>query len=313
MLDEDSAALVRRLRDLNPPRTETLSPLQARAAMAAARKARALVPLLIHEVRDLELGTEMNHIVARLYRPNAQPHLPLLVFFHGGGWVLGDLESHDILCRRLAVAGETNVLAVDYRLAPENKFPSAIEDAVAAVDWAFAHAGELQVNAERIMVGGDSAGGNLAAVVAHERRNNNKPRLECQILIYPATDLACASPSYQIAEEGLPVLGTTMIWFRDHYLVEPFQKEDWRASPLRAPDFSDLPPAYVLTVGYDPLSDEGRTYARKLLDGGVSVVHRHYPGQIHGFLSMGPELPTTETAIAELGAYMRGRSAVERR
>ncbi|NKM57730.1 alpha/beta hydrolase [Agrobacterium larrymoorei] len=308
MLDEDSAALVRGLRSLNIPRTETLTPLQARAAMAAARRARAPLPVPMDEVRDLDLGKEKNHIAGRLYRPNAQRDLPLLVFFHGGGWVLGDLESHDLLCRRLALAGKTNVLAVDYRLAPENKFPSAIEDAIEAVDWAFAHAGELQVNVARIMVGGDSAGGNLAAVVAHERRNNNKPRLACQILIYPATDLACASPSYQIAEDGLPVLGSTMIWFRDHYLTEPFEKEEWRASPLRAPDFSDLPPAYVLTAGYDPLSDEGQAYADKLLNSDVSVVHHHYPGQIHGFLSMGPELPTTETAIAELGAYMRGRS-----
>lgn len=308
MLDEDSAALVRGLRSLNIPRTETLTPLQARAAMAAARRARAPLPVPMGEVRDLDLGTEKNHIAGRLYRPNAQRDLSLLVFFHGGGWVLGDLESHDLLCRRLALAGKTNVLAVDYRLAPENKFPSAVEDAIEAVDWAFAHAGELQVNVARIMVGGDSAGGNLAAVVAHERRNNNKPRLACQILIYPATDLACASPSYQIAEDGFPVLGSTMIWFRDHYLAERFQEEDWRASPLRASDFSDLPPAYVLTAGYDPLSDEGRAYANKLVNSDVSVVHHHYPGQIHGFLSMGPELPTTETAIAELGAYMRGRS-----
>ncbi|NTA19063.1 alpha/beta hydrolase [Agrobacterium tumefaciens] len=308
MLDEDSAALVRGLRSLNIPRTETLTPLQARAAMTAARRARAPLPVPMGEVRDLDLGTEKNHIAGRLYRPNAQRDLPLLVFFHGGGWVLGDLESHDLLCRRLALAGKTNVLAVDYRLAPENKFPSAVEDAIEAVDWAFAHAGELQVNVARIMVGGDSAGGNLAAVVAHERRNNNKPRLACQILIYPATDLACASPSYQIAEDGFPVLGSTMIWFRDHYLAERLQEEDWRASPLRASDFSDLPPAYVLTAGYDPLSDEGRAYANKLVNSDVSVVHHHYPGQIHGFLSMGPELPTTETAIAELGAYMRGRS-----
>ena len=273
--------------------------------MAAARSARGLVPPPVHEVRDLELNTGKNHIVARLYRPNAQANLPLLVFFHGGGWVLGDLESHDILCRRLALAGEINVLAIDYRLAPENKFPSAIDDAIEAVEWSFTYASELQVDVARIMVGGDSAGGNLAAVVTHDRRNKNKPRLARQILIYPATDLACASPSYQIAGEGLPILGSTMIWFRDHYLAEPSQKDDWRASPLRASDFSDLPPAYVLTACYDPLLDEGRAYADRLLNSGVPVVHDHYPGQIHAFLSMGPELPTTETAIAKLGAYLR--------
>ncbi|MGV2113808.1 alpha/beta hydrolase [Agrobacterium salinitolerans] len=305
-LDEDSAALVRRLREVNMPRQESLSPSQAREAMAAARTAAAVVPPAIHEMRDIEMRTKSGLVEARLYKPSTEVALPLLVFFHGGGWVLGDLESHDILCRRLAVSGNSNVLAVNYRLAPENKFPAAVEDAVASVDWAFEHAAELQVDPGRIMVGGDSAGGNLAIVVTLERRNSRKPRLAGQILLYPVTDLSCDSASYRIAEAGLPVLGSTMIWFRDHYLAEPAQTQDWRASPLRAPDFLDLPQAYVLTAGYDPLSDEGQAYADKLSANGTSVLHRHHAGQVHAFLTIGAEFPTTEKAIRDIGAFIRG-------
>lgn len=305
-LDEDSAALVRRLREANTQRQETMSPYQARAAMAAARAAAAIQPPVVHEARDIEMHTETGLIEGRLYRPSTEVELPLLVFFHGGGWMLGDLESHDILCRRLAVAGNGNVLAVNYRLAPENKFPSAIDDASAAVDWAFEHAAELQVNPDRIIVAGDSAGGNLAAVVAHERRNNSKPKLAGQILLYPATDLLCDFPSYRIAEPGLPIQGSTMIWFRDHYLAEPAQTQDWRASPLRAPNFCDLPPAYLLTAGYDPLSNEGQAYGEKLSAGGTSVFRRHYAGQIHAFLTIGTEFSSTEEAIRDIGAFMRG-------
>ncbi|NSL21305.1 alpha/beta hydrolase [Agrobacterium tumefaciens] len=305
-LDEDSAALVRRLRDANIPRQETRSPLQARDAMAAARAAAALQPPMVHKVRDIEMHTETGLIEGRLYRPSAEVELPLLVFFHGGGWMLGDLESHDILCRRLAISGSSNVLAVNYRLAPENRFPAAVDDAIASVDWAFEHAADLRVNPARIMVGGDSAGGNLAAVVTLERRNCRKPRLASQILLYPVTDLSCDSASYRIAEPGLPVLGSSMIWFRDHYLAGPVQAQDWRASPLRAPDFSDLPEAYVLTAGYDPLSDEGQAYAEKLSASGTSVLHRHYAGQIHAFLTMGTDFPTTRDAISDIGAFMRG-------
>jgi acetyl esterase len=314
-LDSDSAALVAKLAELNLPRYETLTPEQARAAMAAARRAAAIEPPTVGSVRDMEIPAPHGKIPARLYRPlEAQGQIPGLVFFHGGGWVLGDLDSHDILCRRLANAAGCAVLAVDYRLAPEHKFPAAIEDAITATQWAFAHARILEIDPNCIAVGGDSAGATLAAVVSHAARDEGKPRIRLQLLIYPVTELAFSHPSHGLKEAHLPVLGETMIWFREHYLASPEQQQDWRASPLLAKSFSALPPAYVLTVGYDPLSDEGAAYASKLEQAGVQVTHRYFSGQIHGFLTMGVGFPTTKLAIAEIGQVLQlalSKTAVE--
>jgi acetyl esterase len=221
-LDPDSAAFVTRLRELDLPRYETLSPEQARAAMAAARQAAAVQPPPIGETRDIEIPAGEGKVGARLYRPvSAKGALPGLIFFHGGGWVLGDLESHDILCRRLSNAGECAVLAVDYRLAPENKFPAAVDDAIAATRWAFANAATLGVDQAKIAVGGDSAGANLAAVVALVALDEGAPRICFQVLIYPVVELAFTHPSHKLDEDALPVLGETMVWFRDHYLQDP--------------------------------------------------------------------------------------------
>jgi acetyl esterase len=305
-LDTDSAALVAKLAELGLPRYETLTPDQARSAMAAARRAAAIEPPSVGEVRDLEIPSAHGKIPARLYRPlETQGRIPGLVFFHGGGWVLGDLESHDILCRRLANAGGCAVLAVDYRLAPEHKFPAAVEDAVTATRWVFANAQTLDIDPERIAVGGDSAGANLAAVVCHIARDEGKPRIRLQLLIYPVVELAFAHPSHQLREDHLPVLGETMIWFREHYLSGPEHQQDWRASPLLAKSFSALPPAYVLTAGYDPLSDEGAAYAARLAQAGVQVARRHFAGQVHGFLTMGVGFPTTKLAIFEIGQALK--------
>jgi acetyl esterase len=304
--DPDSAAFVARLRELNLPRYETLSPDEARAAMAAARRAADIQPPPIAQSREVEIPVADHAIKARLYRPVAgDAVLPVLIFFHGGGWVLGDLESHDILCRRLANAGQCAVLAVDYRLAPENKFPAAVDDAIAATAWLFENAASLQVDPRRVAIGGDSAGANLAAVVAHEARDAGAPAIRFQLLIYPAVELGFAHASHQLKEDALPVLGETMIWFRDHYLDSASDRADWRASPLLAKTFSGLPPAYILTAGYDPLADEGRAYAEKLAGGGAAVAHRHYAGQIHGFLTMGVNFPTTASALNEIGAALR--------
>jgi acetyl esterase len=274
--DPDSAAFVARLRELNPPRYETLSPEEARAAMAASRKAAAVQPPDIFQTEDFEIPVGSRAVKARLYRPVAPvAALPMLIFFHGGGWVLGDLESHDILCRRLANAAGYAVLAVDYRLAPESKFPAALEDAIAATNWVFDNATKLNVDPRHVAVGGDSAGANLAAVVTHIARDAGEPLIRFQLLIYPVVDLYFGLPSHQLRENALPVLGETMIWFRDHYLTDPAQRGNWRASPLLAENFSGLPPAYVVTAGYDPLADEGRAYADKLASNGVTVKHRH--------------------------------------
>jgi acetyl esterase len=305
--DPDCAALVTRLRELNLPRYETMTPLQAREAMAAARKAAAMVPPAIAEACDIVAETSEGSLHARLYRPGSDAESrPTLVFFHGGGWVLGDLDSHDILCRRLSIAGKSNVIAFDYRLAPENKFPAAVNDAIAAVKWVFENASALRLDPRGIGVGGDSAGATLAATATLQRRVAGSRDIAFQLLIYPAVEMAFSFPSHGLDEPGLPVLGSTMLWFRDLYLNSVDEQKDWRASPLLAKSFLNLPPSYVLTAGFDPLADEGAAYVAKLSDAGVPVFHRHFPGQIHGFLTMGPQLSTTEGALFDIGSWIQG-------
>jgi acetyl esterase len=313
-LDPDSAALIARLRELQAPRYETLTPVEARAAMAAARKAANIEPPSIGETSDFAIPCGDHEIKARSYRPvGPEGILPGLIFFHGGGWVLGDLSSHDILCRQLANAAKCAVLAIEYRLAPENKFPAAVDDAISATRWAFRNVEDLKLDPARIAVGGDSAGATLAAVVAHLARDGALPRVVFQLLIYPVTELDFSHASHALQEDALPVLGETMVWFRDHYLTDPSQRNDWRASPLLAKEFGGLPSAYVLTVGYDPLSDEGAAYVKRMEDAGVSVIHRHYPGQIHGFMTMGAGFPTTKNALAEIGDALRSVFNAENR
>lgn len=304
-LDQDCAALVALIAERRPPRNETLSPEQARAGMKAAREAAALPPPPISEIRDLKIPAIERDIAARLYVPSeAGASGSGLIYFHGGGWVLGDLESHDILCRRIANESNCRVIAVDYRLAPEHKFPAAFDDAVDAVRWIFAHARELGLDARQLMIGGDSSGANLAAGVTQELREGGL-QLRMQILLYPTTDLDFAFPSHALAGDQFPVLKKTMLWFRDNYLGSVEQRADWRASPLKAESFTDLPPAYVVTAGYDPLRDEGIAYAHKMIEAGVPVTHRHYPGQIHAFLTIGTAFPTTEWAIRDIGRAIK--------
>ncbi len=301
-MDPDCAEFVARVRERRLPRYETMTPDQARSGMEAVRKAAQLEVPAVGEVRELVIPADGHTISARQYRPmNAGEKEPALVFFHGGGWVLGDLDSHDLFCRRLTNASGCSVVAVDYRLAPEHKFPSAIDDAALAVKWVAEHAAALNVDGTRLAVGGDSAGGNLAAVMAHLSRDGKLPRLAFQLLLYPIVELTFARPSHQLEEDGVPVLGPTLIWFRDHYLADPSQRTDWRASPLMATRFDDLPSAYIVTAGLDPACDEGIAYVARLRDARIPVTHRHFPGQIHAFLTIGPMFPTTKTAVRDIG------------
>jgi acetyl esterase len=226
------------------------------------------------------------------------------MFFHGGGWVIGDLDTHDVVCRRLANAAKCAVVSVDYRLAPEHKFPAAVEDCVAATEWVAEQAAALGVDSARMAVGGDSAGGNLAAVVALHARDHGGPALRLQLLIYPATEFAMRHPSHTTRGEGFLLTHSTMKWFRDAYLRSDADMADWRASPLRAADVSRLPPAYILTAGFDPLSDEGAAYADRLSSAGVPVQHVHLPGQIHGFITMGKLIPAAGEAASAAGAAL---------
>jgi len=230
---------------------------------------------------------------------------PCLVFFHGGGWVIGNLETHDVACRKLAVEGELIVISVDYRLAPEHKFPAAVEDAITATKWVAANAQELGIDASRLSVGGDSAGGNLAAVVALAARDGDGPKIASQLLIYPATEARRTHPSQSEPDTSILLTHSVTTWFYRNYLSGVADLDDWRASPARAETLKDLPPAYVLTAGADPLRDEGDEYAARLRDAGVAVAYRHFPGQFHGFFTMGKLLNQANVAASEIGAWLK--------
>ena len=243
----------------------------------------------------------MSGIAVRAYRPSAEV-LPALVFFHGGGWTIGDLDTHDVLCRQLAAGARCAVFSVDYRLAPESPFPAAVDDAVAATRYVLSNPGVLKVDASRIAVGGDSAGGNLAAVVALELR---KQKIACQLLIYPATDQRCEFDSHTRNGEGYLLTSEAIRFFRGCYLPDREQWTDWRASPLLAADHRGVAPAYILTAGFDPLLDEGRAYAEKLQSAGVEVAYREYSDMVHGFILFGGALDTANAAVAECCARLR--------
>ena len=304
-LDPDAERVLEMVRASGRPPYETLSPAEARALFLAAREVLALDPAPVAAVRDL-VGP--GGVPLRLYRgarTDAAALLPVLVYFHGGGWVIGDIESHDSICRHIANAARCAVVSVDYRLAPEHKFPAAVDDCFAATRWVAAEGPLLAIDGERIGVGGDSAGGNLAAVVSLLARDRGAPRLSCQLLLYPATDASMRHPSIARFAEGFLLTRSTMQWFYDCYQRRPEDDADWRASPLRAADLSGVPPAFVLTAGFDPLCDEGVAYARRLQEAGVAVNHRHFADQIHGFLSAGKIIRAAVPALDEIAAALR--------
>jgi acetyl esterase len=261
-------------------------------------------------VEPLAIPAPHGSIATRIYTPKplrtANGLAPCLVFFHGGGWVIGDLDSHDVVCRKLADEGELIVISVDYRLAPEHKFPAAVEDAIAATTWIAAKGKSLGIDQSRLTVGGDSAGGNLAAVVAIAARDGDGPAIAGQVLIYPAIDFALTHPSHQEPETSILLTHSVIRWFRDHYLNSAADVDDWRASPVRTKTLIGLPPAYVLTAGADPLRDEGDEYAHRLKEAGVPVTHRTFPGQFHGFFTMGKLLHQANVAATEIGEWLKG-------
>jgi acetyl esterase len=260
-------------------------------------------------VRDVQIEGPAGPIPARFYRPRPDEFLPLLVYFHGGGWVIGSLETHDNVCRDLAVKACCAVLSIDYRLAPEHPFPAAAEDCYAATVWAHDNAARLGIDAARIAVGGDSAGGNLAAVVALMARDRKAPPLRFQLLVYPVTCGRMDTPSYRENAEGYLLTSAAMAWFWAHYVPAAAGREECYAAPLRASDLRGLPPALVLTAEYDPLRDEGEAYAKRLAEAGVPAEVRRYEGQIHGFFGMSALIDRAREAFDEAAATLRAALA----
>jgi len=307
-LDPQAANVIELVIKSGRPAYHQLSPKDARQLFRETRPASTPPAPQIGDVRDLTADGPLGPIPIRVYRPAGMTdsrRLPALVFFHGGGWVIGDLETHDVACRQITAEAGVSVIAVDYRLAPEHKFPAAVDDAWAATRWIAAHAAELGIDADRLAVGGDSAGGNLAAVVALLARDAGAPRIRLQILTYPVTDLASESRSYEELADGYMLTRDGMRWFRAHYLGKEEDAADWRVSPLRAPSLAGLPPALVITAGYDPLRDEGEAYARRLREAGVTVDAVCFGGMIHGFVPMGRLIDTAFRAVALIAGSLR--------
>ena len=309
VLDPDAAYVFKAFQEAGRPAYETLTPVEAREYYRQARVVTNPEPPLLKSVEPLAIETRDGVIPARIYTPKTLRQsnglAPCLVFFHGGGWVIGDLDTHDVACRKLADEGGLIVISVDYRRAPEYKFPTAVNDAIAATAWIAGHAKTLGIDAARLCVGGDSAGGNLAAVVAIDARDNRGPAIAGQVLVYPATDFAMTHPSHREPETSILLTHTVIRWFRDHYLPSAADGDDWRASPARIKTLAGLPPAYVLTAGADPLRDEGEEYAKRLADAGVAVTYQTFPGQFHGFFTMGKLLDQANVAARDIGAWLR--------
>ncbi len=303
-LDPIAEKIVQMFGDAGVGITPESTPESARAAMHRLATSGALPKREVHAVEDFAIPGPASEIPVRVFRPNAQESLPALVWFHGGGWVVGSIETEDQLCRMLCDDARAIVLSVEYRLAPETKFPGAVDDCVAAWSWVTAHASELGIDPGRIAVGGDSAGGNLAAVTALVAKHESLAMPAFQLLVYPVTDHEFERPSMVDNATGYFLEADGMRWFFDHYARTTDDHADWRMSPLRAPDLAGLPAAIVITAEYDPLRDQGEAYGERLRDAGVPTEIVRADGLFHGFFGlfafMPAARPSWDRAIAGL-------------
>jgi acetyl esterase len=302
-IDPQIQTVLDQMQAIEFPGLSALPVEHARAALAMMGAGRADGVDEVARVEDLEIPGPAGAIPARVYVPAADGTPPVVVYYHGGGWVLGGIDSHDGTCRALANASGATVVSVDYRLAPEHPFPAAVDDAWAALEWVAANGTELGADPARLAVAGDSAGGNLAAVVALQARDAGAPALRGQLLVYPVTDATMSHPSIEENASGYFLTKADMEWFFGHYAPE--RPDDWRLSPLAAADLSGLAPALVLTAEYDPLRDEGEAYARRLDDAGVPVELIRKDGLIHGFFGMVADVDEARDAMERSGAALR--------
>lgn len=296
------------------PDYATLTLDAARANFAAAQAATVIEKPELAAIRDLAVDREGEAINLRLYRPShGEHHQAALVYFHGGGWVLGGLDSHDHICRILAEAAGVVVIAVDYPLAPETRYPGAVHYGLNAMRWIFANAWALDLDPARIAVGGDSAGGNLAAVLALHARNEDLPALKAQVLLYPVLDLTRSGVSYRNPHPDLSVTGAAMNWYIGHYLPDRQLATNWQASPYLAESLVGLCPSFVMTAGCDVVAWDGMAYADRLRSAGVPLVEKHYPGQIHAFLALPHLLPEAGQAFSDIANYLKAHVSVPNR
>lgn len=306
-LDPQLKAYADQLAAVTGPPRSILSPEAVRATMAAelAAEAGQMSPTPVARVEDRVIPGPGGDLPVRIYTPEGAGPFPVVVYFHGGGWVLCNLDTHDGICRGVAHDAACVVVAVDYRLAPEHKFPAAPEDCYAATRWAAQHTAELNGDPARLAVVGDSAGGNLAAVVALMAHDRGGPALIAQAMFYPITDLRMQSASYVENADAPMLTKNDMVWFRDHYTRNPEDILNPLASPALATDLSSLPPALVVTAGYDPLRDEGEHYAEQLREAGVAVTLLRFDDLAHGFLGLDALVQRARVARSETFAALR--------
>ncbi len=304
-LDPQARAMLDQAAALGIKPNYMLTVAEAREAMAERSKALAGDPVPLAGVEDRLIPGPGGELPIRVYTPHGKGPFPLLVYFHGGGWVIGSIQSHDHVCRALSFKVGCIVVSVDYRLAPEHKYPAAVQDAFAATRWVAAKAATLGGDGSRLAVGGDSAGGNLATVAALLARERGGPSLAFQLLLYPVTDCDFDTPSYLENAEGYMLHRADMQWFWNHYLAGTDEGRNPYASPLRARDLRGLPPALVITAEYDPLRDEGEAYAARLREADVPVVLTRYDGMIHGFASRAVILDQGKRALEQVASALR--------
>ncbi|BCJ85462.1 alpha/beta hydrolase [Effusibacillus dendaii] len=302
-LDPQAKAVLELMKSAGAPPLNELSPERARQVYVAMRETGEAEP--VGNVENRTIPGPHGPIPIRIYTPDQEGPYPVLVYFHGGGWVIGNLDSHDPICRSLTNLAGCMVISVDYRLAPEHKFPVALEECYVATRWVFEHTDELGADPARIAVGGDSAGGNLAAVVSCQLRDRNEFQPICQVLFYPVTNFDFDTESYQRNGQGYYLTKNLMTWFRDHYLQNEQDSRNPLAAPLLTEDLGGLPSALVITAEFDPLCDEGEAYAKRLKNAGVPVEYTRYNGMIHGFISMANRLDQGKKALQQAAEYLK--------
>lgn len=310
-LDPQVAALIEQMNQHPSPPLYTMTPEQARAAANPVIVQMGGVPEPVAQVENLTIpGKDGGHIPVRVYTPEGQAPFPVLVYFHGGGWLICNLDTHDALCRSLANGAGCVVVSVDYRLSPEHKFPAGLDDCYGAVRYVMENAARFQVDAAHVAVAGDSSGGNLAAAVTLMARDAGAAKLVYQVLIYPALNLASFdTPSYRDYGTRFSLTTPEMQWYRDHYLARPEDAQNPYASPLLAVDLRGLPAALIITAELDVLTSEGEAYANRLKSAGVPVTYHCYAGMIHPFVSMRLMVSRAEDAIREICAALRSAFA----
>ena len=304
-LDPQAEALLKNMEESGAPPFNKVSPAEARLMYDQGSELVRGDPPEPHSIENIDIPGKDGKIAAWVYRPSESKNLPTVVFFHGGGFVIGSLKSHDTVCRSLCIEAQCLVISIDYRLAPENKYPAALDDAWTATTWIANNIESLGGDANHLAVAGDSAGGCLAASVSLLAKESGSPDICKQILVYPCTDMSARFDSHREFGDGYRLTSELLEWFYNHYFSEKDDIMHWKATPLNAQDFTQLPPTFIISAGFDPLQDEAKAYAEKLKNAGVQVKFSHYEGMMHGFITMPGVIDKAKQALSECAEELK--------